>query len=255
MIKDGVLAGLRASTQRLLQGGKDLDAAIQKALDFESVFTRLKEYRDPVGAALDGLDKEFTRLKKLFADAGASAAEYADLEALYGLERAKAIEEASERVTSSLKGLYDNLRIGDSGLSLRDRLANAQASYDPLKARVLAGDTSAYDDFAEAAQALLEIQRQFSGSQTPYFNLFDEVLQVTKQRIDAEANIASIAVNRDTPFGPNGKATGASDNAAVVGAIQQQTSELLRGFDAIFDSRLSASGGGGAGGFRTIEFR
>lgn len=69
LIKDGVLTGLRASTQRLLQAGKELDAALQKALDFESVFTRLKEYRDPVGAAMDTLDKEFTRLKKIFDEA------------------------------------------------------------------------------------------------------------------------------------------------------------------------------------------
>src|SRR3546814_4436285 len=54
------------STQRLLQQGKDIDSGLQKALDFESVFTRLKEYRDPVGAALDALDKEFTRLDKIF---------------------------------------------------------------------------------------------------------------------------------------------------------------------------------------------
>src|SRR3546814_4448527 len=75
LIKDGVILGLRASTQRLLQQGKDIDSVLQKALDFESVFTRLKEYRDPVGAALDALDKEFTRLDKIFDEAGASRSE------------------------------------------------------------------------------------------------------------------------------------------------------------------------------------
>lgn len=243
LIKDGVISGLRASTQRLLQSGKDIDSALQKALDFESVFSRLKEYKDPVGAALDTLDKEFLRLKSVFAEAGASAGEYADLEELYGLERSKAVEEAAKRVTGSLQSLFDDLTIGDNGRSLRDRLAAAQSAYDPLKARVAAGDQSAYDAYAEAAQSLLEIQREFSGSQTPYFTLLDEITQLTKQRIDAEKNVISIAENRDSPFS-NGKATGSADNAPVVGAIQEGN-ELLRQI-----GRLLASGGGAA-----VEFR
>lgn len=251
LIKDGVIAGLRASTQRLLQQGKDIDAALQKALDFESVFTRLKEYDDPVGAALDTLDKEFSRLKTIFAEAGASAAEYAELERLYGIERADAIKEAAERLTSGLQSLYDDLTIGDNGRSLRDRLAAAQSAYDPLKQRVLAGDKTAYDDFAEAARSLLDIRREFSGSQTPYFNLLDEITAITKERIEAEKNVVALAESRDSPFGSNGKATGANDNAAVVGAIDRQTEVLTAGFRAL----LTASGGfSGGGGFSTNPF-
>lgn len=251
LIKDGVIAGLRASTQRLLQQGKDIDAALQKALDFESVFTRLKEYDDPVGAALDTLDKEFMRLKSIFAEAGASAAEYAELERLYGLERADAVKEAAERLTSGLQSLYDDLTIGDNGQSLRDRLAAAQSAYDPLKQRVLAGDKTAYDDFAEAARSLLDIRREFSGSQTPYFNLLDEITAITKERIEAEKNVVALAESRDSPFGSNGKATGANDNAAVVGAIDRQTEVLTAGFRAL----LTASGGfSGGGGFSTNPF-
>lgn len=248
LIKDGVLTGLKASTQRILQQGKDLDAAVQKALDFESVFSRLKEFNDPVGAALDALNKEFTRLKKIFAEAGASTSEYADLEKLYGIEREKAIKEAAERVTSSLQSLYDNLTIGDNGRSLRDRLAAAQSAYDPLKARVLAGDKTAYDDFANAAQALLEIQRQFSGSQTPYFNLLDEITKITKDRIDFEKNIVSISEGRDSPF----TSTGASNDnyAPVVSAIGEMNQTLINGFRAL----LLAGGGGGERGFYTNAF-
>jgi hypothetical protein len=251
LIKDGVITGLRASTQRLLQQGKDIDAALQKALDFESVFSRLKGYRDPVGAALDTLDKEFAKLKGIFAEAGASAAEYADLEALYGIERAKAIEEAASRVTGSLQSLFDDLTIGDNGRSLRDRLGAAQSAYDPLKARVLAGDRSAYDAFAEAAQSLLDVQRQFSGSQSPYFSLLDEVTQITKSRIDAEKNIVSIAENRDSPFGSTGAT---KDNyQPVVSAIDRTNEILISGFRA-----LTAAGAGGAGytsGFLTAPLR
>ncbi|NCP11688.1 MAG: hypothetical protein GW859_07005, partial [Sphingomonadales bacterium] len=97
-ISDGAIKGLREGTQRLLRAGKDVEAQISKALSFESVFTRLKAYKDPVGAALDTLDKEFKRLQDIFKEAGASAEEYAQLEELYGIERAKAIKEAGESV-------------------------------------------------------------------------------------------------------------------------------------------------------------
>lgn len=224
LIKDGVLEGLRASTQRILQQGTDLDRAIQKATDFESVFTRLKGYTDPVGAALDTLDKEFGRLGAVFKEAGASAAEYADLEKLYGIERTQAIKDAQQRYTSSLKGLLDDLNTGDNGLSLRSRLASAQAAYDPLKAKVLAGDASSYDDFASAAQTLLGISRELNGSQSGYFAVFDEVRTIGQGALDASTAVANASANRDSPF--SGSAVPANDNSAVVSAIDAQTRAL-----------------------------
>lgn len=251
-ILDGAVRGIKAGAQRLLQSGKDLEKQLQKAADFQSVFDRLKEFRDPVGAALDTLDREFGRLKSIFAEAGASAAEYADLEALYGLERSKAIEEATSRVAGSLKDLYADLTIGDNGKSLRDRLGAAQAAYDPLKARVEAGDRSAYDAFAKAAQDLLGIQREFSGSQSPYFALLDEVTRMTKTAIDRETNIVSIATNRDTPFASNGAAN--QSYQPVVSAIDRTNEILVSGF-----RQLLAANGGSSGirldGFVTAPLR
>ena len=74
-------------------------------------------------------------------------------------------------LTGNLQDLYKNLTIGDSGYSLRTRLANAKADYNPLAARVAAGDTTAYDDFANAAQTLIDLQREYSGSAPEYFAL------------------------------------------------------------------------------------
>ena len=164
------------------------------------------------------------------AEAGASAEEYAQLEELYGIERAKAVKEAAERVTASLKGLYDELTVGNDALSLRSRLGFAKEKYDPLAKRVAAGDVSAYDDYAAAARELLDIQRQFSGSQSEYFRLLDEITALTKTRIDAEANVASIAAARGSPFTANGQPVNvAVDNSAVVSAIDAQTQALLAG--------------------------
>ncbi|WP_416463957.1 hypothetical protein [Sphingomonas sp. VDB2] len=91
----GVITGIRASTQRLLSAGDDLQSALEKAVQFEGVFTELKSYTDPVGAAVDALDKQFAQLRDVFAEAGASAAEYADLEQLYQLKKIDAIKQAN----------------------------------------------------------------------------------------------------------------------------------------------------------------
>lgn len=225
LIKDGVIEGIRASTQRLLQAGDDLDAALQKALSFESVFTRLKEYEDPVGAAIDALDNEFRNLKDIFLQAGASTEEYASLEKLYGIERAAAVKEAGEKVTASLEGLFDDLTTNNDALSLRTRKGFAQATYDGLATRVAAGDKTAYDDFSDAARTLLDIERQIGGSTTDYFSLLDQVTNLTKTRIDAETNVASIAAGRDSLFGT----TSANSVAPIVSATEAQTAILSEG--------------------------
>lgn len=249
-IKDGAITGLRAATQRLLQQGDDVDAQLQKALDFEGVFSDLKAIKDPVGAALDTLDKEFQRLIKIFGEAGASSEEYAQLEELYGIRRSEAIEEANNRVLSSLRGLLNDLTIGDAGLSLRSRLSSAQAAYNPLAARVAAGDTTAYDDYADAARQLLDLQREVYGSTNAYFALLDEVTSLTQSRVDAESNVSSIAAGRPSPF----------DTTQVSTAVTDQTQILGSHLSAINDNiitlieTINASGGNAAGLARIGNF-
>lgn len=221
-IADGAVQGIREGAQRLLRAGKDLEKQLSKAADFQSVFDRLRERDDPTGAAIDRLDREFGRLRNIFAEAGASAAEYAELERLYGLERADAIKEANERVTSSLKGLYDELTAANDNRSLKERQAFALAQYDPLKARVAAGDKTAYDEFADVARTLLDIERQIFGSQSGYFSRLDEITGLTKSRIDAESNVALLAQNNAGIFGST-----ANDSGAVVGAITGLNQSLL----------------------------
>lgn len=225
LIKDGVIEGLRASTQRILQSGKDLESSIQKALDFQGVFDRLQARVDPVGAAVTGIDREFTRLRKIFNEAAASTEELADLEKLYQFERADAVKEANERVMGSMKALLDDLRFGDNGRSLRDRLAAAQANFDPLAARVQSGDITAYDDFAEAARTLLDIQRQFSGSQTAFFDLQDRITAITAKVVEG-GNVASILPG--SAASAQADAQRSYDGSNVVSAIDRQTDELSR---------------------------
>lgn len=244
-IDRGAIAGIRESTNRLLKAGNDLDAALQDALDWENAFKELKAYKDPVGAALDGLDQEFEKLIDLADKAGASAEEMAQLEELYGIKRNEIIKEQAERLIGSLKDLYSDLTTGDNGLSLRDRRANALSEYDALKARVDAGDTTAYDDYAAAARNLLDIERQLYGSQQEYFDRLNEVTTTTKGRIDAETNVISIAENRDSPFDSAGR---------VNASITDQTDALVSRLDAA-NSNLGAILAAIAGGNSNVSIR
>jgi len=94
-IRDGAITGLKAGTQALLRAGSDIEKQLSKALKFENVFKELKQRTDPIGFALGELAKEFEAMKKIFDEAGASAAEYADLEKLYLLKREDAIKQAN----------------------------------------------------------------------------------------------------------------------------------------------------------------
>lgn len=234
-LQDGAIKGIREGAQRLLKAGGDIDTALRKALSFEGVFRSLKEIKDPVGSAIDALNLEFGRLIDIFKEAGASSAEYAELEELYGIKRKEAVEQANSRILSSLKGLKDYLTTGSDFYSLRDRQAQALAIYNPLADRVKAGDATAFDAFSQAAQTLLEIERQISGSTGAFFARADEIQALTDQAIAGKQSVADAAAASDSPFSQL-----ASQQQATVSAIDSQTEALLAALGGI-NANLVAS--------------
>lgn len=258
-LQDGAIAGIREGTKRLLQAGQDLDKAVQKALSFEQVFKDLRASEDPVGAAIDTLNAKFTNLRKVFDEAGASAEERAQLERLYGFERAEAIEQATQAMTSALRGLMSDLTTGDNGRSLRDRIAAAREAYDPLAARVAAEEKVDYDKFAEAARTALDLTRQIEGSGTAYFDFLDSVTALTGKALAGQDNLISLATSKDTPFGTPGAAQGTAE--PIVSAVDKQTDAIVAALNgqlgAVNDNlgallqqgRAAAGSSGGFAGF------
>jgi len=108
-IRSGVLGGLRAGTQRLLQGFGDVEARLAEAVDFENVFKAMEESADPVTAALGNLDKKFAGLIETFRKAGATAEEFATLEKYYQQERLKTIEQANQAAIEKANTARDAL--------------------------------------------------------------------------------------------------------------------------------------------------
>lgn len=233
-IRDGAIQGIRAGTQRLLQQGTDLDAALSRAAKFEGVFKTLQQTLDPVGYAIDQIDRQFEDLQRIFAAAGASTEEYAQLEQLYQLQRADAIKQAASAMQSSLKGLLEDLTIGDSGgLSLRDRLNNALAAYNPLAAQVRAGDRSVdYQAFTDAARTVQDLARQLYGSQDGYFDIVDSIRQLTEKALADQQALIDMATGKTTPFDASTPTTGqpTNDNAPVVAGLSAVEQAIAQGF-------------------------
>jgi len=216
-IQRGAVTGLRAGTSNLLKASGELQDKLSKALSFENVFRELNKLKDPVGAAISDLNLEYKKLIDIFKQANATVGETAQLEELYNLKRKAAVEDAIKQVAGSLQDLYKNLTIGDNGYSLRTRLNNAKAAYDPLAARVAAGDTTAYNDFAAAAQTIIDLQREYSGSAPEYFAVLDQVTKLTKGEIDRQQAALSSANASASPF----------DTTPIVDATQQQTTAIV----------------------------
>lgn len=227
-IKQGAVKGIMQGAQRLIQAGSDIEKQLAKAVKFQSVFDELQQMKDPAGYAIKMLNRDFENLIDIFKEAGASADEYAQLEELYGLKRAEAIKSATEAMTGSLKQLIDDLTIGDSGLSLGDRLANARAEFNPLADAVRAGQTVNYDDFTEAARAVIELSREMNGSQSGYFADFNDILGLSRTALAGQANVVSIASAAGSPF-----SSSSADTVPVVGAIDAQSQMLLEQLTAL----------------------
>jgi tape measure domain-containing protein len=194
-IERGVIDGMRASTKKLISSGSDLQKGIEKALKFESIFAELKRYTDPVGAAIDEVNKQFAEYRKLAAEAGATTAELADIEKLYGIKRAEAVKAAAEQMTGTLKDLLKDLTYrGDTGLSLRTRESRAQAAFSPLAGIIQGGGRVDQDEFADAAQAYLDISREIYGSTAVYFQRLQDVTALTAKAIqNAGGSVATLS--------------------------------------------------------------
>lgn len=239
-IQDGAIKGIREGTQRLLKAGKDIDAQLSKALAFENVFKRLKQWKDPVGAAVEAVDQEFMNLKDIFREAGASAEEYAQLEELYGRERAKAIEEATKSTTKVLQDFIDELKGGAlGGQSLTDRVGYQDRLFSAMEQAQREGKTLDYDQLNSVGRSLIEATRELEGATPAFYDQVNRVMAVLEKAIADGTNpnvsplpaplsfrdeVATPVV--DSIYDMNGNLVSGFGN--VVNALNAQTVALLR---------------------------
>lgn len=242
-IRDGAIQGVRAGTSALLQKDGDIEAQLAKALKFEGVFKSLKQATDPVGYALEQLTREFDALKKIFNEAGASAAEYADLEKLLNIQKQEALDKAAAEVRQkALEAVNDPLKLQIRILELMGKeqdavaaarlmeLAGLKGSLQPLQAMVyqLEDARAIIEQFGPLADDLRAYKKEILGSQTG--STFAQLASQFRQT-------ASMAANGDaTAIGQLRTVSGeyldaAKENAASALDYQRAVSEVLAAVD------------------------
>lgn len=247
-IGDGAFSGkISAAAERALRNtSKSIEDAIEDALTIESIPKRLKEIEDPVGAALDKVNADFTKLRDTLVANGATAQQLADAEKLYGYER----EAAMERAESTLRDFLDSLKIGgNSPLSLRDQSATAEAAFAKYEADIAAGKAVDQAGFAEASQAALDIKRQTDGSTQGFFDLYNRVVSAgnaAQGRIDS----AGAGVSTANPF-----AKPTAEAAATTANNTTEANALLAQMNTNLQALIAKLGAGvfgivGGGGFQ-----
>lgn len=189
-IRGGILGGLKTGTQALLRGAGDLEDRLQKALDFEGVFNALKGETNPLGLALENLDKRFKALILTFQEAGASSEDWAALEKYYQIEREKAIREGNAKALEAVNAARDKLteaynRESEAILTTLERFQNLTADLESfrlsLSEQLMTAEQlyqSARDKFTEVAKLAEEGNAK----------AIEQLVSVSQKYLDAAKN-------------------------------------------------------------------
>lgn len=225
-LSDGVIAGISAASQRILQAGGNIDKAIEKAALIESIPKALKARLNPVGAALTELNDKWDKTIAALKEGGASAEQMADAEKLYRLER----EEAMKAANDNLKEFIASLNYGPSSTySLIDQQKAARADLETYLGKINSGDFAGVDQqrYLQLAQQYLDITREIDGSGTSWFSSVDELRNATQRLADGLS--ASTAEAARDPFAQinaaNAEST-AANTLATAEILAQQSGQL-----------------------------
>lgn len=242
-IRDGAIQGVRAGTNALLQKDGDIEAQLAKALKFEGVFKSLKQATDPVSYAMEQLTREFDALKKIFDEAGASAAEYADLEKLLNLQKQEALDKAAaEMRQKALEAVNDPLKLQIRILELMGKeqdavaaarlmeLAGLKGSLQPLQAMVyqLEDARAVIEQFGPLAADLRAYRKELLGGQVG--NTFAQLTAQFRQTAGMAANGDATAIGQLRAISGQ-YLDAARENAASAVDYQRSVSEVLAAVD------------------------
>lgn len=246
ILEKSVLSGVSQASINILKSGQDLTRALNKALAIEDIPKRLLQMTDPVRYAINQLNDEFVDLISYLKEGGATAEQFAEAQQLYDLERAKAIEEATNSTVEALRSFMANM-IGSSSspLSKRSVYSNAQSAFAELESQINAGQMVSQDKLLEAAQNFNDASRSIYGSSSSFFSDFDRIYDA----IDRAASLIEdqASATGDLPGSPFATDDVASLIAGTskeqVDATNNQTDVLSAKLDNLTKALLSTPWG------------
>jgi hypothetical protein len=236
-INDGALTGVSQTVINAIRNASTLEKGLDDAVAIQNVAKRLREIDDPLGAALDDLDKRFADLEKTMRRNGATAEELADAERLYSKERDQLLEQS----IATLKDFQTSLNIGGSSpLSLTDQRRNAESAFAQFEADILAGRDFDQQAFVRAGQNLLDVERQISAGTAGFFEQFERVQGLTSRAI---ADLQNVSAIREGPFAQ--RTAEATQQTADSTALMVNGQNKLIAQNSLILQALSQSGLGG----------
>ena len=201
-IQQGIITGISAGAQTLIKAGGELNDQVQKALKFDQVFKDLRKETDPLGASLDDLASEMAKLKAIFDEAGASAEDYAKLEELFAVRRAKAMFEA-ERPRRELEiALMEAQGNASAALAAKRalELEATDANLRALKEQVFAAEDAAAAQ-AAAAEAAANAQTEFAQKVSDAESVLRDAESVLRDAYERESGVLIDAAQRFRELG------------------------------------------------------
>jgi len=233
-ISKAVVTGISKASQNILKSGQDLETAINKALMIESVPRDLKAMLDPVGAAVDDLNRKWQRTVDALKEGGASAEQMTQAQQLYDLQLSQ-VKNSTASASQSLKDFLDTMKLGSSSpLSLRDQESTALLKLKPFLDQISTGQSIDQDKYQQAAQAYLDVERSMYGSTQKFFEAFDAIQAATSKAISTIDNAQPITAAVESPFA---KAT--STNTAATAKAAQATAEMTEGTNALLGQAVA----------------
>lgn len=218
-LSDGVIGGISDASKRILSSGQKLETAIEKASLIEQIPKLLKQRLDPVGAALDDLNKQWDKVWAALKEGQATTEQYAQAQQLYNLEL-QDVKDNTKGASSALKDFIDSLNFGsNSPYSLMDQESAVKAKLQPFLDQIAGGGTVDQQKYLDTAQSFLDIERQLYGSTPQFFDALNLVKDSTSHLIDKIDNVTSI--------GSDALAQATADNTAQTASNTAATADIL----------------------------
>lgn len=226
---DGAAKGISQAAQNILARGKDLQTAVEKAAIIESIPRRLLQRTDPVRYAVEELNREFTRTIAVLKEGGASAAQFADAQKLYELERADAVKQATAQAASAIDQFIKDMVGGtNSPLNKLDTYQNASTALNAFKADIAGGKIVDQNDLLSAARNFQDASRNLNGSSEAFFTDFNALRDLLTKARD-NAGITNVSTLPASPFTQDASVEAAiqSMNQSTVAATRDQTAQIV----------------------------
>lgn len=186
--------------------------------------------------AVDELNREFTKLIAYLNEGGASAAQFAEAQKLYDLERANAIEQATQNSVAALQAFLDEMLGGASSpFNKRTVYENAAAKLASFRGDIEAGKAVDQTDLLNAAKNFQDASRALYGSSQSFFTDFNDLFALITSARD---NVGS-TVPGALPGSPFDAAAVQAALQAQTAATIDQTGTLAARLDAIHDALVN----------------